>query len=165
MDRTTEDLAAPVPPLVMEYYSNIHLDKDILFVNKILFLLAMSRDIGFIYCKAMLTNHGKRIQNRLQQIVLDYEARGFKVISMFGDGAFKPIVNWAQTELHVDLVTCAADSHVPRAENTIRFVKERVRSVKSETPFNRYPKRFPIKLLKRVVVLINSFRRNQECIQ
>ena len=45
MDRTTEDLAAPVPPTIIEYYSDIHLDIDILFVNKILFLLATSRDI------------------------------------------------------------------------------------------------------------------------
>ena len=66
MDRTTEDLAAPVPPKIMEYYSNIHLDIDVLFVNKIPFLLATSRDIGFIHCKAMLTNHGKRIRNGLQ---------------------------------------------------------------------------------------------------
>ena len=95
MDRTTEDLAAPVPPTITEYYSNIHLDIDVLFVNKILFLLATSRDIGFIHCKALLTNHGKSIQNGLQQIVLDYQARGFKVISMFGDEAFKPIVSWA----------------------------------------------------------------------
>ena len=78
---------------------------------------------------------------------------------MFRDGVFKPIVDWAQTELHVDLVACATDSHVPRAENAIRFVKERVRSVQSKTPFDRYTKRFTIEMLKRVVVLINSFRR------
>ena len=81
MGRATEDLAAPIPPTIMEYYSNIHLDIDVLFVNKIPFLLATSRNIGFIHCKAMLSNHGKRIQNGLQQIVLDYEARGFKVVS------------------------------------------------------------------------------------
>ena len=73
----------------------------------------------------MLTNHEKHMRNELQQIVLDYEARGFKVISMFWDGAFKSIVNRAQSELHINLVTCAADLHVPRAENTIQFVKER----------------------------------------
>ena len=76
-------------------YSNIHLDIDVLFVNKIPFLLATSRDIGFIHIKAMVSSTGKRIQNRLLKIVLDYETRGFKVVSMFGDGAFKPIVNWA----------------------------------------------------------------------
>ena len=72
MDRTTEDFAAPVLPTIMEYYSDINFDIDILFVNKIPFILATSRDIGFIHCKALLTNHGKRIQNGLQQIVLDY---------------------------------------------------------------------------------------------
>ena len=128
-------------------------------MNKILFLLVTSRDIGFIYCKVLLTNHGKRIRNGLQQIVLDYEAREFKVISMFRDWVFRPIVDWAQTELHIDLVTCATNSHVHRAENAIQFVKERVRAIQSETPFDRHPKRFTIKLLKRVVVLINSFRR------
>ena len=53
MDRRTEDLAAPVPLMIMEYYSDIHLDKDVLLVNKIPFLLATSRDIGFIHCKAL----------------------------------------------------------------------------------------------------------------
>ena len=64
-----------------------------------------------------------------------------------------------KNELHVDLITCATDLHVPRAENAIRFVKERARLVQSETPFKRYPKRFTMELMKRVVVLINSFRR------
>ena len=93
MDRTIEDLAAPIPPMIMEYYSDIHLDIDVLFVNKIPFILPTSRDIGFIHCKVMLSKHGKRIRNGLQQIVLEYEARGFKVVSMFKDREFKPIVD------------------------------------------------------------------------
>jgi len=32
MDRTTEDVAAPLPPKIMKYYKNVHLDIDILFV-------------------------------------------------------------------------------------------------------------------------------------
>ena len=51
---------------------------------------------------------------------------------------------------------------MPRAENAIQFVKERVRLVQNVTPFNIYPKRFTIELLKRVEVLINSFRRKSE---
>ena len=38
MDRTTADVATPVPPTIMEHYRNVHLDIDILFVNKVLFL-------------------------------------------------------------------------------------------------------------------------------
>ena len=107
----------------------------------------------------MLSNTCKRIQNGLLQIILDYEHRGFKIVSMIGDGMFEPLTDWARIELQVDLVTCAPELHVPRAENAIRFIKERVRLVQSKTPFKQYPKRFTIELMRRVVVLINSFRR------
>ena len=53
VDRTTEDMAAPVPPTIMKYYSDIHLDIDILFVDKIPFLLATSQDIGSIHCNGI----------------------------------------------------------------------------------------------------------------
>ena len=141
MDRTTEDLAAPVPPTIMKYYSDIHLDIDILFVNKVPFLLATSRDIGFIHCKALLTKHTQCIQNGLKQIVLDYQSRGFKVLTIFADGEFEPLIEWARTELKVDITLCAPDSHVPKAKNAIRFVKERLRAIQCKTPFTRYPKK------------------------
>ena len=48
---------------------------------------------------------------------------------------------------------------MPRAENTIIFVKERLRSIQCETPFNKYPKRLTIEITNRVTILINSFRR------
>ena len=133
MDRTTEDMAAPVPPTIMKYYSDIHLDIDVLFVNKIPFLLAASWDIRFIHCKALLTKHGKRIKNGLQQIILDYQARGFKVVSMFGDGEFEPIVDWVGSELHIYLVTCVANSHVPRAEIGTWVVKKRTKLSKGDS--------------------------------
>ena len=62
-------------------------------------------------------------------------------------------------KLQINLDTCAADSHVPRAESAIRFVKERLRSIQCETPFSRYPKRLTIEMTRRVTILINSFRR------
>ena len=71
MDRTTEDVASPVLLTIMEHYKNIHLDIDLMFENKIPFLLAISRDVGFIHYKALLSKHDKRVQNGLQQTVLD----------------------------------------------------------------------------------------------
>ena len=62
-------------------------------------------------------------------------------------------------ELHINLDTCAADSHVPTAESVIRLVKKRLRSIKCKTPFNKYPKRLTIEMTKRVTILVNSFRR------
>ena len=87
--------------------------------------------------------------------------------SAFGDGEFDHLKDWIRGELHINLDTCAADSHVPRAENAIRFVKERLRSIQCKTSFNKYPKRLTIEMTKRATILINSFRRksgeNQEC--
>ena len=86
-------------------------------------------------------------------------SRVFEVTSAFGDRAFEPLVEWMRQDLHVDLTTCAADSHVVRAENTIRFVKERIRCIQSKTPFTKFTKRPTIEIVKRVTVLINSLRR------
>ena len=111
-----EDVATAVPPEI------IHLDIDLLFVNKIPFFLAKSTEIGFIHCKALLTKHDKRVQNGLRSIVLDYQSMRFKVTSIFKDGAFKPSVKYMRQDLHVDLTTGATDLHVPKAKNAIMFV-------------------------------------------
>ena len=74
----------------------------------------------------MLSNHDERVKNRLRSTVLDCQTRGFKVVSAFLDQAFEPLVDWARQDLHLDLTTYTADSHVPQAENIIRFVKERL---------------------------------------
>ena len=86
MDRTTEDIATPVPPSIMEHHRDVHLDIDLLFVNTIPFLLAKSRDIEFIHCKAMLSKHDQRVQNGLRSIILDYQSRRFKAVSALGTG-------------------------------------------------------------------------------
>ena len=88
MDRMTKDIATPVPPRIMNHYKNVHLDIDILFVNKTTFILAISRDIGFTHCRPMSSSVTKRVQNTMKQITLDYQARGFNVITAFEDGAF-----------------------------------------------------------------------------
>ena len=129
MDRTTEDITAPIPPEIMKHYKDIHLDIHILFVNKTTFLLAISRDIGLINCRPMSYSVTKRVRTIMKQISLDYQARGFNVVTTFGDSAFKHLTTWMRGEPHIGLTTCAADSNVPRAENTIRFIKERLTQV------------------------------------
>ena len=63
MNRTTEDIAALVPPEIMKHYKEIHLNIDILFVNKTAFVLAISRDMTFIYCKPITSSVTKQVQN------------------------------------------------------------------------------------------------------
>ena len=116
MDRTTEDVAAPLPKKILEHYKDVHLNIDILYVNQTPFLLAISRDIGFIHCRPMPNNVTKQIQNALKQITLDYQVGGFNVASAFGNGEFDHLKDWMRGELHINLDACAADSHMPRAK-------------------------------------------------
>ena len=48
---------------------------------------------------------------------------------------------------------------MPSAENAIRFVKERLRSIQCKTLLDKYSKRLTLKMTRRVTVLINSFKR------
>ena len=107
----------------------------------------------------MSSNVTNKTQNAIKQITLDYQARGFKIVTVFGDGEFEHLKDWMRRKLQIDLDTCAADSHVLRAKSAIRFVKERLRSIQCETPFSRYSKRLTIKMTRLVTILINSFRR------
>ena len=77
------------------------------------FFLTISRDIGFIHCRALLNKQDKRVSNGLILIVRDYESRGFKVVSASGDRAFDYIKEWSQQELGVTITTCDSDLHVP----------------------------------------------------
>ena len=89
----------------------------------------------------------------------EYEHRGFKVISASGDRSVDPITKWVKDELNITLTTCDTDSHVPRAENAIKFVKERVRCIQSETGYKKFLRRLTIEMITRTVCLNNSFAR------
>ena len=103
--------------------------------------------------------HDKQVANVLRETVKEYEQRGFKVISISGDLAFEPMKQWVQDELNITLTICGADSHVPRVENAIKFMKEQVRCIQNKMGFSKFPRRLTIEMITRTVCLINSFAR------
>ena len=94
--------------------------------------------------------------NKLISTIFNYEARGFKITLAFTNNNFNSMIELIRQELYIDLTTCTDDSHMPRAENEIKFVKKGARCVQSETLFTKYPKRLTHEMMKRVTVLINS---------
>ena len=75
---------------IMNHYKNIYFDIDLLLVNKIPIFLMISRNIGFMHFKALLSKHTKYVQNRLQQII---QSRGSKAVFTFVDRDFWNIVD------------------------------------------------------------------------
>ena len=74
----------------------------------------------------------------------------------FADNEFNNEV-YQQLVLPATLYICAKGEHVLIIERSIRTVKERVRSVFQDTPFNRLPKLMIISLMEGVERWLNTF--------
>ena len=95
-------------------------------------------------------------------MIREYRAQGvFEVISIGADKVFDLIKSILKGKLYqiASLITCNANQHVEVIEIMLRFVKERIRVVRLAMPYTTIPKRFTIKVVHRVIVLINSLPR------
>ena len=136
-DRVVED----IPPEIMNEYKDVHIDIDIMFVNGVAFITAISRHIRMIHASAVLNRKHFRVKDAITAIKGAYEKRGFKIKTMHADNEFAPLEEWLN-ENEITLDTCDTDQHVPEIERTNRFLKERIRCLQMDMPFKRLPKRF-----------------------
>ena len=96
MIRVIDKVARSVPHHKLEYYRNIHIDTDIMFVNNI------PLNLKFIHCRVVLSRRHKRLQGN--------------VVTVSGDIEFGLLKEWMKEELNVVLDTCDRDGHVPTIE-------------------------------------------------
>ena len=110
-----------MPPEVMNEYRNVHLDIDIMFVNGIPFLTAISRDLRLIHSSVLKRRTNTQIKKVLTNIKSTYEKRGFSVKTIHGDNEFENLKQWAEDE-KMSLETCDTNAHVPTIKRTNRFL-------------------------------------------
>ena len=117
----------PIPSSILEAQQDVTLCVDLFYVNGLVFLLTISRNLQFV------TVHALKRRSMVGEVLplLDtvcnvYCARGFRIAAVHADNEFQPL----QTLLlcpehgHVRLHICGANAHVPEAERAIRTVKE-----------------------------------------
>ena len=102
-------------------YKDIHLDINLLFVIKIKILLMISRNGTFMYFKTLLSKNYTYIQNKLQQII---HSQRLKNIFTVVEGAFKNIVDWIHSNLHIDLTKYMTDSQVYISNDLIQLMND-----------------------------------------
>ena len=130
-----------------------------MYINGMPFFVTISQHIGMIHCIRVLNKENKTIANAITKIIGVYSARGFVVRTMHGDNAFEGLTDWLINEHKVQLTLCGAKGHVPRVENAIKLIKERVRCLRHHMPFDALPINVTIEMVARAVLLINSFNR------
>ena len=156
MDRPSNETIPDIPKEILSEYRDVHLDIDIMFINKMPFFTAVSRDLRLTHCRNIDKRDGKYVLQTLRSIMKEYTPRGFKVVSAFGDNEFRPLKEMLRSEDQVALETCDTDTHVPAVERTNRFLKERIRCIRCKMPFKRIPRQLMREIAIRAADLINS---------
>ncbi|KAG7352856.1 reverse transcriptase RNA-dependent DNA polymerase [Nitzschia inconspicua] len=141
----------PVPPEILERHRDVTLATDILFVNKIPFLLTVSRDLRFVTVCDLPNRQLPTVEQELLKVVRLYEHRGFNVTSLLCDPEFEDL-----RPTFPYLNPCSADEHVPEVERMIRTIKDRIRSVYVTLPYRHLPRLMVKRLVANAVLWWNA---------
>ena len=152
-----EEVTNDVPEEILKEYKDVHVDIDIMYLNKITFFTAISRNIKLIRCRAIATRDKKRVQDAMQELIKEYVI----VRKIQGDNEFAPLKRWLIEKHKVDLENCDTNAHVPAVERINRFLKEQIKYIRLKMPFKKIPRRFMIELVRRTAVLINQMPRKK----
>ena len=147
-----------IPPTIQQHYRDVMLACDIMYVNKIPFLMSISRHIRFGTAQHIKNQQGTTIFNGIRAVHQVYLQRGFRIRNAFMDGQFEPL-RGNLAELGILLNTASNDEHVPEIERQIRTVKERTRSIYCTLPFNKMPQRLIIEMVYAANYWLNMFPR------
>ena len=132
-----DEVALPIT--IQQHYQEVTLGCDIMFVNKIPFLMSRSRHIGFGTAQHIKNQQGTTIFNGIRAIHQVYLQRGFQIRNAFMDGQFEPL-RGNLAELGIVLNTASNDEHVPQIGRQIRTVKEKTRAIYCTLPFKKMPR-------------------------
>ena len=126
-----------------------------MFVNKIPFLLMISRGLHFGTVENLNNRQVMIIRNGLRKVLAQYKRRrGFRVMAIHADPEFEPL----QAVIgHIQFNFCAQNEHVPEIECFIRTVEDRARSGYNSLPFKRIPRLILIRLFSNSVFWLNAF--------
>jgi len=91
-----------------------------------------------------------------KQVTQAYQARGFRIRAISADGQFKHIQQIIKQK-GITLNICIANEQVPDIKRCIRTIKERVRSIATTLPIERYPLQPIVKMVYNCVFWLNSF--------
>jgi hypothetical protein len=116
-----------IPASLLSQYCDVTICADIMFVNKIPFLVTISRSIKFGTAEMLSSCTGTVLSAAMKNVIRLYKGHGFNVPFVIIDGEFEAI-RGDISDLGATLNTTSNAEHVGDIEWYIRTVKERCRS-------------------------------------
>ena len=105
----------PIPPDILSLYHSVTLCMDIMFINKMPFLVTISCNIKFGTVELLLNHQEDTVTKSLQAVMHLYGSCGFLVQMVHVDSKFKALqgpLAGAGSGLNV----CTNNKHVPEVE-------------------------------------------------
>ena len=81
----------PVPPDILKVHHHIVITIDIMFVNKIPFLITTLHHLHFGTIEALPNQQVPTIMEKLKDMIKFYTHQGFKITTILADPEFEPI--------------------------------------------------------------------------
>jgi hypothetical protein len=145
---------------LIKLHQNVKLAIDVFFINKHIFFTTISTKICFTTITHLTTHNKKMIWEALHLIYKMYLLRGFRIVVIKGDQEFASISDQVVTLPTTPSVDwAAAVQHCGLIEGNIRFVKEKVRSLRHSLPFVHVPAIMVIRMVLHIVKFVNGFPR------
>ena len=112
---------SPLPVEIAKYHLSVTLCLDFFYVQRLPFVHAISRKIG--YCQAVaVPDHAKETMlSFANKSMLEYTKHGFEVVDVHADKEFECL---RESLGNVSLEICGPDEHIPEVERSIRTMKE-----------------------------------------
>lgn len=150
-----------VPPEILSKHREVTLCVDIMFVNKVPFLLAISRGLRIATVHALLDRQVTTIRDAIRNVIAIYKRRGFTISLVLADDEFEPLERIMPEQ---QFNCCGADEHVPEIERFIQTIKDTVRSQYNDLPFRHIPRLVIIHMVKNAVFWWNALPVNDSAL-
>ena len=147
---------SPLPEEVAKHHSDITLCFDFFYVQRLPFIHAISRKIGYRQAVAVSDRTKDTMVSFANKSMLEYTTRGFEVVDIHADKEFECLRESLGT---VALDICGPNEHVPEVERSIRTMKETMRATAHGLPYRRLPKVMIVELVAMATRCLNSFPR------
>ena len=145
-----------VPRTIMDRYRNVTLCIDIMFINKIAFLVMISHGIKFGTAETLKDRKHPTIMSAIKSVVAIYSKRGFRVNEAHTDNEFEPM-RAQLMDVKVNLNVASNNEHIPEIERHIRTVKDRVRCMYNAVSFKKMPSCMIMEIVTSATFWLNMF--------
>ena len=115
-----------IPREIIESRKELEVLTDIMFINKLLFLVSISRGLKFNTVEYLSSKNDIALVTSIDKLVSYYKSHGLHVGTMSVDPEFQFL---EENVLSTNLNTTGARDHVPEVERRIQVIRERMQNI------------------------------------